>query len=98
MITITVVGTQKEIVVTNVSGIGPAGPAAVKGFATLVGGVVVVNNAAIGAVGVSQVQLTAQDNNSTGTLRVSARVPGTSFTIQSSNPSDSGIVGWMILN
>ena len=41
--------------------------------------------------------LTPQDNSTTGALRVSARVAGTSFTITSSSGSDSGVVAYMML-
>lgn len=65
------------------------------GVATLNAGTVVVNNTSVTAN--SRIQLTAQDNNSTGALRVSARTAGTSFTITSSNAADSGVVAWEII-
>ena len=40
--------------------------------------------------------MTAQDNSTTGALRVSARTAGTSFTITSSNSGDSGVVAYEI--
>lgn len=45
----------------------------------------------------SIVLLTPQDNNSIGALRVSSRIAGTSFSITSSNLTDSGVVGWVII-
>lgn len=65
-----------------------------QGVATLVAGTVTVANTSITAS--SRVQLTAQDNNATGALRVSARVAGTSFTITSSNAGDTGVVAYEI--
>ncbi len=63
-------------------------------FATLTLGTVVVSNTGVTAN--SMIQLTAQDNNSVGALRVSARVANTSFTITSSNLTDNGVVAWAI--
>lgn len=63
-----------------------------QGVATLVAGTVTVANTAVTAN--SRFQLTAQDNNSTGALRISARVAGTSFTITSSNAADTGVVAF----
>lgn len=71
------------------------GANAKQGVATLGAGTVVVANTSVTAS--SRIFLTAQDNNSTGALRVSARTPGTSFTITSSNAADSGVVAWEIL-
>lgn len=65
-----------------------------QGVATLAAGTVTVSNTSITAN--SRVFLTAQDNNSTGSLRVSARTAGTSFTITSSNSADSGVVAYEI--
>jgi len=64
------------------------------GVATLVAGVKVVNTVKVTAN--SRITLTGQDNNVTGTLRVSARTAGTSFTITSSNAGDTGNVAWVI--
>jgi hypothetical protein len=65
-----------------------------QGIATLAAGTVTVANASTTAT--SRIFLTAQDNNSTGALRVSARTAGTSFTITSSNAADSGVVAYQI--
>lgn len=65
-----------------------------QGVATLTAGAVTVANTSVTAN--SRIFLTAQDNNSTGALRVSARTAGTSFTITSSNGADSGLVAYEI--
>ena len=70
------------------------GANAKQGVATLSSGTIVVSNTSVTAS--SRIQLTAQDNNSTGALRVSARTAGTSFTITSSNAADSGVVAYEI--
>lgn len=71
------------------SGTGPK-----QGTATLSGGTIVVSN--VNVTSHSRILLTAQDNNTTGALRVSARTAGTSFTITSSNSGDSGLVAYEI--
>lgn len=70
------------------------GSNAKQGTATLAGGTKLVANTSVTAN--SRIFLTAQDNASTGALRVSARVAGTSFTITSSNAADSGVVAYEI--
>lgn len=65
-----------------------------QGVATLVAGTVTVANTSVTAN--SRIFLTAQDDSSTGALRVSARTAGTSFTITSSNAGDSGVVAYEI--
>jgi hypothetical protein len=70
------------------------GSNAKQGTATLSSGAVTVSDTSVTAN--SRIFLTAQDNNSTGALRVSTRTAGTSFTITSSNGSDSGVVGYEI--
>jgi len=70
------------------------GTNAKQGIATLTAGSVVVSNTSVTAS--SRIQLTAQDNSTTGALRVSARTAGTSFTITSSNAGDSGVVAYEI--
>lgn len=70
------------------------GGSAKQGIATLASGAVTVFNTSITAN--SRVFLTAQDNNTTGALRVSARTAGTSFVITSSNSADSGVVAYEI--
>ena len=70
------------------------GANAKQGIATLIGGTVVVSNTSVTSS--SRIQLTGQDNNVAGALRVSARSAGTSFTITSNNASDSGVVAYFI--
>jgi hypothetical protein len=70
------------------------GSNAKQGTATLSGGTVVVSNTSVTAS--SRIVLTAQDNNSVGALRVSARTAGTSFTVTSSSGTDSGVVAYEI--
>ena len=70
------------------------GTNAKQGVATLVAGTVTVSNTAVTAS--SRIQLTGQDNNATGALRVSARTAGTSFVITSSNAGDTGVVAYEI--
>lgn len=65
-----------------------------QGVATLVAGTVTVPNTSVTAN--SRIFLTAQDNSTTGALRVSARTAGTSFVITSSNAGDSGVVAYEI--
>lgn len=66
------------------------------GRATLVAGTVTVNNTTVKAT--TNIMLTAQDNNTAGALRVSARVVNTSFTITSSNAGDTGEVAWVFVD
>lgn len=70
------------------------GSNAKQGVATLVAGTVTVANTSITTT--SRIQLTGQDNNATGALRVSARVVGTSFTITSSDVGATGVVAYFI--
>ena len=70
------------------------GANAKQGVATLSAGTVTVSNTSVTAT--SRIFLTAQDNNTTGALRVSAQTAGTSFTITSSNSGDSGVVAYEI--
>lgn len=70
------------------------GSNAKQGVATLSGGTIVVPNTSVTAN--SRIFPMAQDNNTTGALRISARTPGTSFTITSSNSADSGLVAYEI--
>lgn len=70
------------------------GANAKQGVATLVAGTVTVANTSVTAN--SRIFLTAQDNNTTGALRVSARTAGTSFVITSNNAGDSGVVAYEI--
>jgi hypothetical protein len=65
-----------------------------QGVATLVAGVKVVSNTSITAS--SRIFLTPQDNNTLGIVRVSARTAGTSFTINSTMLSDTGVIAYEI--
>jgi len=64
------------------------------GVATLVAGTVTVNTSAVTAN--SRIFLTPQDNNTVGALRISARVVATSFTILSTDLTDTGVVAWLL--
>src|SRR5581483_11277797 len=87
--------TGQVAVTTPGSGFAVAeGSNAKQGVVTLSAGSAVVANTSVTAV--SRIQLTAQDNNTTGSLRVSARSPAASFTITSSNGADSGAVAYFI--
>lgn len=66
------------------------------GKAVLVAGSKVVNNTVVTAD--SNIQLTSNiDGGTPGWLRVSARTPGVSFTITSSNGADTSTVSWLIV-
>ena len=65
------------------------------GTITLTSGSAVVTSSLVNSNSV--IILTAQDNNTTGSLRVSSRIPGQSFTIQSTRNVDSGVVGYVVL-
>ncbi|MCK9394237.1 MAG: hypothetical protein M0Q44_01435 [Methylobacter sp.] len=71
------------------------GANAKQGVATLVAGTVVVANTSITAN--SRIFLTAQTNaGTTGFLSISARTPGTNFTILSSSNLDTSVVAYEI--
>jgi hypothetical protein len=63
--------------------------------AVMVAGSVVVSTPLVTAV--SNILLGSQVNAVTGPLRVSARTPGVSFTITSTNAADAGLVSWHIM-
>lgn len=69
-------------------------PKTTSGVVTLSAGTATVSYPTVTAN--SRILLTAQDNNSTGSLRVSARTAGTSFTITSTNSADSGVVAYEV--
>lgn len=73
------------------------GSNATMGTATLVGGTVVVNTTKVTAS--SRIFLETQGGTITniGTLYVSARTAGTSFTVSSSNVLDASTVAWIIM-
>lgn len=90
-------GTISTHISTSTAGFGfrvAEGSNAKQGTATLVAGTVTVSNTSVTAN--SRIFLTAQDNNTTGALRVSARTASTSFDITSSNAGDSGLVAYEI--
>ena len=70
------------------------GSNAKQGTATLTAGSVVVANTSVTAN--SRIFLTPQDGNTVGSLGISARTTGTSFTIKSSNAADTGVVAYQI--
>lgn len=65
-----------------------------QGVATLAAGTVMVANTSVTAN--SRIHATGQDGGVTGAVNVSARTPGVSFTLTSSNPADSGLVAYTI--
>jgi hypothetical protein len=71
------------------------GTNATMGVATLVTGAVTVATTEVTAN--SRIFLTKNSGSSTGALRVSARVAGTSFTITSSDGADTSTVAWLIV-
>lgn len=74
----------------------PAGAGLRFGTSVLVAGTVVVANTLVTAN--SMIFLTDQDGGGTeGFVIVSARTPGTSFTILSSSNTHTGKIAWMIV-
>lgn len=65
------------------------------GVATLSAGAITIPSNIVTAN--SMIFALAQDNSTTGALRISARTAGTSFTITSSNVGDTGKVAWWII-
>ncbi len=70
------------------------GSNAKQGVVTLSSGTATVSNTSVSAT--SRIFLSPQDNNTTGSLRISTRTANTSFTITSSNGSDSGAIAYEI--
>lgn len=66
------------------------------GLVTLVEGVATVLTSLV--LEISNIQLTGQDRNVSGTPGVSSRVEGKSFNISSTSGGDSGVVGWVLIN
>jgi hypothetical protein len=67
------------------------------GVAVLVGGTVTVNHPQVTAN--SKIFATSQiDGGTLGVLRISARVPGVSFTISSLSAIDTSTVAWELVN
>lgn len=77
--------------------LGPNSPGVTRasGLATLVAGTVIVLSSAVSAT--CGILLTGQADGASGTLWVSAKVNGVSFTITSSNDTDDGVVFWEIV-
>lgn len=76
-----------------------SGAGASAGSATLVGGTVIVNTTAIAAGSI--VMLTVQSLGTVTSPKPISKgtvVAGTSFVINSSDPTDTSVVGWLIIN
>lgn len=74
----------------------PANPIIESGIATLVNGTIVVNSTNVTAI--SKILLTGENLSvNIGSLWVSDRVVGVSFTISSSNILDTRDVAWVII-
>jgi len=81
----------------NGTGWVPLIPVPAAGLATLVGGTAVVLTSAVTAT--SRIRLTGQSLGTVtvpSALTVSARTPGTSFTILASQSTDTSDVAWLI--
>ena len=70
------------------------GTNAKQGTAALTAGTVTVANTSVTSS--SRIFITAQDNSTVGSIRVSARVAGTSFTITSTANTDTGVIAYQI--
>lgn len=68
------------------------------GTATLVGGTVTVSTTAVTASSLIFLTDTASSLTNVGTLAVTAKSAGTSFTVTSSNASDTSTFNWLIIN
>ena len=82
---------------TGATGPAPAAVAAVAGLATLAAGTATV--AALSVTALSRIRLTAQNLGTVtvpSALAVSARTPGTGFTILASQGTDTSDVAWLI--
>ncbi len=64
------------------------------GQATLAGGTVTVNHPC--SLPDACITAFAQDGNTVGALRIDSRVSGVSFTVKSSDATDSGVIIWEI--
>lgn len=73
------------------------GGAARMGAVTLAGGMATINTTSVTAN--SRIFLTSQQdgNGQAGTMRVSGRIPGIAFTINSSRSNDTATVAWLII-
>jgi hypothetical protein len=79
---------------SSINAVADLAPKAI-GNAAMVDGSVVVASSIVTANSI--IHPTGQDANISGTLGISARTPGLSFTITSSNGGDNGVVGWALL-
>jgi hypothetical protein len=70
----------------------------IQGTATLVGGTVTVANTSVAST--SQIFVTPINSSITnvGSVMVKSQTAGTGFVIQSSNPLDTSVVNWQIVN
>lgn len=68
------------------------------GTGTLSGGTVTVSTTAVTSSSLIFLQDTATTTANVGTLTVSAKSAGTSFTVTSVNPLDSSTFSWLIIN
>lgn len=75
-----------------------SGSAASSGTATLSGGTLTVNTAAVTSSSLIFLQDTASTLTNVGTLSVSSKSAGTSFTVTSSNVLDTSTFNWFIIN
>ena len=73
-----------------------AAGASTAGSTTLIAGTIVVSTTAVTANSI--ILITAQSGTITGSLKISARSAGTSFTILSTVLTDTPLVGWLIIN
>jgi len=71
------------------------GANAIMGTAALVAGAITVNTTAVAAN--SRIFLTKQTGASSGSLRITARVAATSFTVASSDAGDTDTFAWVII-
>lgn len=84
-----------DLLASMIASIGTSGGVLAKGNAPMTAGSAAVSNV-LTAVD-SIIQLTGQEAGVSGTLYISDRVPGSGFTISSSNGADEGDVGWIML-
>jgi hypothetical protein len=74
------------------------GAAAIAGTGTLTGGTVTISTTAVTASSLIFLQDTASSVTNVGTLTVSAKSAGTSFTVTSSSALDTSTFNWHIIN
>lgn len=76
----------------------PTGSNASAGTGTLSGGTVTISTTAVTSSSLIFLQDTASSTTNVGTLTVSAKSPGTSFTVTSVSPLDTSTFNWLIVN